>query len=92
MDFEEEVFGVIVLIGAIVGVIGCEYLYVTNADEVRLLWIIVLIPVGAIAGALAAGLVIGIILLGVWAAAFAAVIAAIAGIIYVLHSIIVWTN
>ena len=55
MDFEEEVFGVIVLIGAIVGVIGCEYLYVTNADEVRLLWIIVLIPVGAIAGALAAG-------------------------------------
>jgi len=96
MDIEEEIIPWIGGLGAVLGIVGCEYLYFSNADEVRLLYVILLIPVGAILGAIATILiaysVVALLGLSVVAAVVALVLAVVGGIVYLLHSIVVWRN
>lgn len=86
----------IVSIGAILGVIGFEYLYMTNAENVRLLYIILLIPVGLIVGGIGLYLTVCLIIFVAGISAVAAVVlgilALIGFIVGLLHDAILWTN
>ncbi len=50
-------------ISAVLGILYLEHLYWTEAEEVRLLFVLLLVPVGAFAGVLAMLVVVGLLYL-----------------------------
>lgn len=92
----EEGFPVPVVISAVLGIMFIEYSYFTSAEEVRLLYVLLLIPVGGILGAIVMFLVLAIIGFSLGVAGVALVIALIGGVIYgvwyVLYHTVIWTN
>lgn len=92
----EDIIPIAAMIGAVVGLVGAEVMYFTKADEVRLLFVILLIPGGAIAGAAAAAgltwLTFVVFGLSLIAGAIALVVFIIGGAIKLLYNAVVWTN
>ena len=78
--------------GAVIGILTVEYIYFTDAEEVRLLFVLLLVPFGAVVGGIVAGLLVLILGISVWALGVGLVLAVIGGIIYLLYSIVIWTN
>jgi len=92
----EEATPWILGVGAVLGLIGIEYSYFTNASEVRLLFVVILAPVGVLVGGLAAGIIvygaIALVQMSLVIAVVGGVLALLIGIIYLLYSVVVWTN
>ena len=74
------------------GIVGVEYLYFTRADEVRLLFVLLLIPIGALLGFLAGHLIVVVLAVSLFAGVVAAILFIVGGIISVLYNTVIWTN
>lgn len=95
-DFTDEYMPYLFAAGALVGLLFVEYQYFTRAEQVRLLFVILLAPVGAIAGGLITVLAAGLTMLFGIALAWFIRVAIVAGIVfavvYGLYNVVIWTN
>ena len=95
-DTAENSTEVVAGIGAIFGAILIEYSYFSNAEEVRLLFVLLLLPVGGVIGGIVAyllgGFFIWIIMLIIYGTAIAISLIPPITLIFTLYNIIVWTN
>jgi hypothetical protein len=95
-DFITDAIPWVAAIGALLGVLFAEYTYFTKAEHVRLLFVLLLIPVGAFGGAVAAVLatVLFIVIAKIsFYLAMALLALAIVGfIVKFLYNTVIWSN
>ena len=80
------------VVGAIIGLVLVEHAYFTSAEEVRLLFVLLLAPVGAAIGGIVGTFIAMLVPLGAITAIIFLVGAIIYGVIWALYSVVVWTN
>lgn len=75
---------------ALLGIVLCEIFYFNNADEVRLLFLLLLIPIGAILGAISFWILIGLAWLAVMATGVGIMIGLVVGAVAVVIMLLIW--
>lgn len=86
----------VIIIGATLGVLFTEYLYFTKAEHVRLLFVLFLIPVGAVGGAvvtLVAYLAfIALAYISIYVALAALALGMLKLVVELLYDTVLWSN
>ena len=100
LAFHKFVIYPVIVLGALFNTILAEYYYFTEAEYVRLLFVLLLLPAGALGGAVVSFIIWWLIhkivvflyyfvkVVGI----AAIIIGVVGGVIWILYSIIVWTN